>query len=110
MVTNINFEGTEHSALFKVMLMMAAGLKHSLCMIIPYHILELPEKRGKNSGHLCISDLVIKSSESQSSSAESNSSEAISVNTQPAESSVTTVCQNDVVVMVIECKKSYMHH
>ena len=92
--------------------MMAAGLKHSLCMIIPYHILELPKKRGKNSGHLCIPDLVIKSSESQSSSAESNSSKAISVNTQPAESSVTTVhvCQNDVVVMVIECKKSYLHH
>ena len=79
-------------------------------MILPYHVLELPEKRGKKRGHPCIADLVIKLPEPQSSSAKSNSSEAISANTQPAESSVTTVCQNNVVVMVVECKKSYLHH
>ena len=70
MVANIKFEGTKSSVMLKIILMMAAGLKCRQCMVVPYHILELPE--GK-VGHPYVADLVITSSDSESSSAESRS-------------------------------------
>ena len=47
-VSNICFEGTENAVLLKATLMLATAVKPLKCMVMPYHVLELPTKK---TGH-----------------------------------------------------------
>ena len=99
MISNICFEGTESARLLKVTLMMATSLRFKQCKIVPYHILELPEKRP---GHPLIADMIIKGSQSAESSSVGSSVSESAAAEQPI---ITTISHNECVIMIIECKK-----
>ena len=97
-VSNICFECTENAVLLKTTLMLATALKPLKCMVVPYHVLELPTKK---TGHPYISDLIIKG-ESDSADCESIC-ESVEAESLPP---VTTVSRQDLILMLIECKKT----
>ena len=78
--------------------MLAAALKPLGCTVVPYLVLKLPSKKP---GHPYVSDVVIKGQlecESESSSG--------SVSDTQSAALITTVANKELIVMVIECKKT----
>ena len=90
----------ESAGLLKVTLMMATALKHKKFQIVPYHVLELPEKKP---GHPYVADMIIKGSKTESSSLTDKSvEEPVATDEQPA---IATISYNKSVIMIIEFKK-----
>ena len=99
-VCNISFQSTENAVLLKITLVLTTALKPFKCMVVPYHVLELPPKKG----HPYVSDVIIQGDFNAADCESVCESTCESVESQLA--TVMTVSSQDRVVMIIECKKT----